>query len=54
MTHVVTLTDEDIQRLKLIVLDADKSDALQFLKERVLKPLEESKRKGMDTSKGHL
>lgn len=52
MNHVVTLTEQDLQRLRVIVLDGDETDALAFLKERVLKPVEESMRKGMDTSRG--
>jgi len=54
MPHIVTLTEKDLQRLRVIALDGDAPDALSFLKDRILKPLEESLRKGMDTSKGHL
>ncbi len=54
MTHVVTLTELDMTRLRMIVQDADGTDALAFLKERILKPVEEAARKGMDTSKGRL
>lgn len=54
MPYVVTLSEKDLQRLKVIVMDGDRDDALTFLKESILKPVEESLRKGMDTSKGHL
>lgn len=54
MTHVVSLTGNDLQRLRAIVLDSDGDEALLFVKERILKQLEESLRKSMDTSKGHL
>lgn len=54
VTHVVSLTENDLQRLRAIVLDSDAVDALVFVKERILKQLEESMRKAMDTSKGHL
>jgi len=54
MTHVVTLSEMDLQRLRLIVLDSDGTEALTFLKESILKPVEESLHKGMDTSKGRL
>lgn len=38
----------------MIAIDADGAEALAFVKERLLKQVEESLRKGMDTSKGHL
>jgi hypothetical protein len=52
MPHVVTLTERDIGELRMIVADKDRDEALRFLKERVLKPLELSERKGLDVSRG--
>ena len=53
MTHVLSLTEEELQKLRVIVLDSDEEQALVFAKS-VLKRIEGSMRKGMDTSKGHL
>lgn len=54
MPFVVCLTDHDLQCLRAIAMDADASAALEFIKNKLLKQVEDSLRKGMDTSKGHL
>lgn len=54
MPRVVLLTESEEIRIKAIVLDGDGEGALKFLKEKILKPLADSDRKGMDTSKGRL
>lgn len=54
MPFVVTLTDLDLQRIRAILLDSDAPEALAFIKDRLVKQVEDSLRKGMDTSKGHL
>lgn len=52
MPYVVTLTERDIGELRMIVSDKDRDEALRFLKERVLKPLELSEHKALDVSRG--
>lgn len=52
MPHVVTLTEQDLGELRMIVADRDREAAFRFLKERVLKPLEASERKALDVSRG--
>ncbi len=52
MPYVVTLTDQDVTELRMIVSDRDREEALRFLKERVLRPLEASARKALDVSRG--
>lgn len=52
VTRVVTLTDEDLAQLQFILMDRDGKAALQFLRERVAKPLELSDRKSLDVSRG--
>ena len=52
MPHVVTLTEQDLTELRMIVTDRDRDEALRFLKDRVLKPLEASERKALDVSRG--
>ena len=52
MPYVVALTEEDVAELRMIVTDRDRDEALRFLKDRVLKPLEASKRKALDVSRG--
>jgi hypothetical protein len=54
MPAVVTLNDSETLELRRIVMDKDAEAALSFLKNRILKRLDESQRKGMDTGKGHL
>lgn len=52
MNHVVTLTDEDVARLRVILMDRDGGGALEFLKDRVAKPLDLAGRKALDVSRG--
>lgn len=52
MTRVVTLTDEDLARLEVILMDGDGAAALEFLRERVVKPLDLAKRRALDVSRG--
>lgn len=52
MAHVVTLTEQDVGELRMLLADRDGDAALRFLKQRVLKPLEASERKALDVSRG--
>ncbi len=52
MPYVVTLTDRDVTELRMIVTDRDRDEALRFLRDRVLRPLEASERKALDVSRG--
>lgn len=52
MPYMVTLTDRDVTELRMIVTDRDQGEALLFLKDRVLKPLEVSERKTLDVNRG--
>ncbi|MHB8764448.1 MAG: hypothetical protein ACYDA8_08970 [Deferrisomatales bacterium] len=52
MNRVVTLTEEDVAELQVILMDRDGAAALEFLRERVAKPLERSARKALDVSRG--
>lgn len=54
VTHVVTLTEEEMNLVRLILLDGDGRQALAFLRDRIQKPVDGALRKGMDTSKGKL
>ena len=47
----ITLTDEDIIRLKVILMDRDKDDALAFLRDRVLPEINKHEGQSM---KSHL
>lgn len=47
---VLTITDEELLRMKMVVMDGDKEDALRLLREFV-KRLEQQKNLGM---KSHL
>ena len=47
---VLTITDEDLVRMKMIVLDRDENEALTLIKE-LLKRLEQQKNLGL---KSHL
>ncbi len=52
MNRVVTLTEQDVAELRLILVDRDGGAALEFLKERVAKPLDLADRKALDVSRG--
>lgn len=52
MRRVVTLTDEDLAQLKIILMDQDGETALAFLRKRVAKPLDLEDRKALDGSRG--
>lgn len=52
MNRVVTLTEETVAELRVILMDRDERAALEFLRERVAKPLELSDRKALDVSRG--
>jgi len=53
MPHVVSLSDSDWAEVRVIVMDRDEKAAWQFLKEKVVKPVEQSLNKALDVSKGH-
>lgn len=52
VTRVVTLTEEDLAQLRIILMDGDGEAALQFLRDRVARPLAISERKALDVSRG--
>ncbi len=53
MAYVVTLTESDWSEVRVILMDRDEKAALQFLKEKVAKPIERSGNKTLDVTKGH-
>jgi hypothetical protein len=52
MTHVVRLTEQDLAELQLLVMDRDAPEALRFLRDKVLKPIDRSNSQKLDPSKG--
>ncbi|MBI5017881.1 MAG: hypothetical protein HZB55_20615 [Deltaproteobacteria bacterium] len=54
MPHVVSLSDADWGEVRVILMDKDGRAALQFLKEKVARPIEQSLSKALDVSKGHV
>lgn len=52
MPHVVTLSETDWAEARMIVVDKDAAEALRFLKEKVVKPVEQSLNKALDVSRG--
>ena len=52
MNHVVSLTEQDLAELRLLVMDRDAPEALRFLREKVLKPIDGAARQKLDPSKG--
>jgi hypothetical protein len=54
MPHVVTLSDADWAEVRVILMDRDGEAALRFLKEKIVRPIEQSLSKALDVSKGHV
>lgn len=52
MNHLVSLTEQDVVELRSVVLDRDAAEALRFLRDKVLKPLDSAARQKLDPSKG--
>jgi len=52
MSRIVTLSEQDVQKLQSILMDHDGAQALKFLKERIHGQLEASSRKALDTRRG--
>jgi len=51
MTMTITLTDEDLLRLRMIEIDRDANDALEFVLERILYQVQLQQKQQM---KNHL
>jgi len=52
---VLTITDEELVHMKMIVMDGDEREALRFLKERVLARILKREKRKMDVEgKTHL
>jgi hypothetical protein len=47
----ITLTEQDVMRLKVIMMDQDKDDAYSFLRDRVLPEIQKQEGQSM---KSHL
>ena len=47
----ITLTEQDIMRLKVIMMDQDKEDAYAFLRDRIMPEIQKMEGKSM---KSHL
>lgn len=47
----ITLTEQDIMRLKVIIMDQDKDDAYGFLRDRIMPEIQKQEGKAM---KSHL
>ncbi len=41
--HIISLTEQENQRMELILLDRDKEEALKFLREVIKEKLKETK-----------
>ena len=54
MLYTVTLNDADWGEVRVILMDKDEKAALQFLKDKVARPIELSLNKALDVSKGHV
>jgi hypothetical protein len=54
MPYVVSLSDGDWAEIRVIVMDKDGKAAVEFLKNKIVKPIELSRNKGLDVSKGHV
>lgn len=52
MEHTLTLSDRQLDEARMIVADADGTQALRFLKEAVVKPLDRLAAKALDPAKG--
>ncbi len=52
MNHVVSLTEQDVAELRLVVIDRDGPEALRFLRDKVLKRIDRSASQKLDPSKG--
>jgi hypothetical protein len=54
VARVITLSDADWEQARVILMDKDGKAALQFLKHRIVKPVEQSQNKALDVSKRHV
>ncbi len=54
MGYVVNLSDADWAGARVIVMEKDAKAALRFLKEKVVRPIEQSLSKALDVRKGHV
>ena len=52
MNHVVSLSEQQVAELRLLVMDGDAAEALRFLRDKVLKPIDRSNSQKLDPSKG--
>lgn len=52
---VISLTEEEVSEVKIIVMDEDKEEAFKFLKKRILPQIEKKEKSKLDVDgKTHL
>ncbi len=52
MPYVVSLSETEWAEARMILVDKDAPEALRFLKEKIVKPVEQSLNKALDVSRG--
>ncbi len=54
-SFVISLTEEDVSEIKVIVMDEDKEEAFNFLKKKILPQIEKKEKSRLDVEgKTHL